>query len=214
MIFLAVLAFISALLLVPVGIDVTVGTRGTEVRLRYLFIKYSLTQQKKASKKKKKIKKKESESEKITDSLGSITDLLRLLSECAAPVRRLLKRTVIKNVELSITVASDDAARTAINYGRIYAAVANALALAGLVFTLKLKRVDVLPDFTSDKMRFDASFCVRIVPLAALAALISIGIKLFKLTANNPSNLGRTGIKDGRKTSDKRDTRVVDAKAS
>jgi len=188
-IFLAVLAVLILILLIPVRV-VASTTPEMTAELRYLFFKkrlYPLEKKEKKEKKAKKPKKEKPEKEpkKKKGFPLTVKEIIALLpkafSKLIPPIKKLLRRTTIAKFHLKMVVVGSDAAETAIKFGKTNAAVVNAVALIDRIFTLRAKQIDIIPGFESLESEFEGSGEVRAIPLAALIAAVSLGINLLIL---------------------------------
>ena len=113
------------------------------------------------------------------EDVSSILDILRLTIELAAiTVKRFSKRLTIKVSRLKVTVASQDAATTAIAYGAVTQTINVLLPLLSEVKNFKMpspKNLSVAADFVSEKptISMKISFSLRVwhlldIPLPAL----------------------------------------------
>ena len=87
-----------------------------------------------------------------------------------------LKTVKFRKVEVGITVASDDAAKTAIEYGAVCSAVYPVLSLLYSKANIKYKQIDIKSDFNTEKSIFMISLTVNL----QIIFLIITGIKVFK----------------------------------
>lgn len=185
-IFLAVLAVLILILLIPVRV-VASTTPEMTAELRYLFFKKRLYPLEKKEKKAKKPKKEKppKEPKKKKGFPLTVKEIIALLpkafSKLIPPVKKLLRRTTIAKFRLKMVVVGSDAAETAIKFGKTNAAVVNAVALIDRIFTLRAKQIDIIPGFESLESEFEGSGEVRAIPLAALIAAVSLGINLLIL---------------------------------
>lgn len=111
-------------------------------------------------------------------SLGSILGLVE--DGCAAltpGVRSLTKHLRFRHVKLRLTVASDDPAKTAKQYGAICAAFYNLHAQLSCIFDIEADELRILSDFSSEKMDFSAALELRCSPAALILVVLIIGIK-------------------------------------
>lgn len=179
-IFLAVPAALLLLLLLPARVWVRVDPEPS-VTIGYLWAKKTVlpAPEKKprppAVKKRKPKPRPEAKGKAGLDLGEGAGLLLELIPRVARPVRRLLRRTTVARLELELTVSKPDAAATAIAYGQAQAVTVNAVALLDRVVRLKIRRIDIIPDFSGEGARFFLAFEVRLLPLAALAAALNIG---------------------------------------
>ena len=140
---------------------------------------------KKSDEKKKPEKKKEEKKPGLLEGKGlpAIISLLKQVAELAKGVLKdLFRHIIIKDLSLSIKIAGDDAADTAIKYGK-YCSVIYPL-VSSIVYAAKCRRygVDLAPDFdekAETKIEFHLFVKIRIVWLIALC--INNGAKALKI---------------------------------
>lgn len=141
---------------------------------------------KKKEEKDKRKRKKKAEKQSLKDAhrkpkekknISDILDTVSLITELVgAVVRRFAKRLRIKIARFNITVASDDAATTAIAYGAITQSINILLPILSDVKNFDLPRTprqfDVRADFTADTPSADIkiSFSLRVWHLLDIAA--------------------------------------------
>ena len=165
---------------------------GFSVRLKYLFFSFQLLPEKEKSTGKKKHadrKKKQEESEttlgklrRLTgeDSAAGLFDFLRELAVLAAgSLKKLFRHLVIADFSLDVSVGGEDAAETALTYGKLCAVIYPAVSV--LVSQAKTKHygVSVFPDFSEGaqtKAHMEAR--LRIKPVFLLSAGIGFLAKL------------------------------------
>lgn len=94
----------------------------------------------------------------------------RLWPHLSHAVRHLLRRTGILRLRLRMVVVGADAADTALRFARTNAVVVSAIAICDRVFTLRAEQVDIIPGFTAEKSEAQVSFCLSLLPAAALIA--------------------------------------------
>lgn len=99
-----------------------------------------------------------------TEAVKKILQLLRNMLSHIKPYLRYIK---IKKIVFNLTVATGDAASTAIEYGKICSAVYPVLAFLDTYKGVYFKKINVGTDFNSDKTVFNFSLQVR-VPLIFL----------------------------------------------
>lgn len=121
-------------------------------------------------------KRKKPEKQKPKKTLDDIFALVRLvLDSLGKPLKRLLKRTRISHFSLNVTCGGDDAAKAALNYGRVNILVGNALGWIDSFFTLKpVDDLNVAVDFQSEKTSADCYCEVRLTLIAALAFVFTL----------------------------------------
>ena len=165
---------------------------GFSVRLKYLFLSFQLLPQKEKSTGKKKHadrKKKQEESETTLEKLHRLTgedsaaglfDFLRELAVLAAgSLKTLFHHLMIADFSLDVSAGGEDAAETALTYGKLCAVIYPAVSV--LVSQAKTKHygVSVFPDFSEGaqtKAHMEAR--LRIKPVFLLSAGIGFLAKL------------------------------------
>ena len=165
---------------------------GFSVRLKYLFFFFSLLPPKEKSTGKKKHadrKKKQEESETTLEKLRRLTgedsaaglfDFLRELAVLAAgSLKKLFRHLMIADFSLDVSAGGEDAAETALTYGKLCAVIYPAVSV--LVSQAKTKHygVSVFPDFSEGaqtKAHMEAR--LRIKPVFLLSAGIGFLAKL------------------------------------
>ena len=144
--------------------------------------------QKKLLKKQKKQADKEKDKEGKKKSLSEILDMLGLVkSIIGAVTKKFFGHLNVRVSKLNITVATGDAATTAIAYGAVYEAASAIFAILEPLDNVSLpkrKNVSITTDYLSDKMQADVkiSFALRAWHLfdLAFAALIKFIKHKFK----------------------------------
>ena len=107
---------------------------------------------------------------------GAINELFTLFKAVIIPLKKFLKRIKFRNIKVSIVVAGDDAAQTAINYGTVCSAVYPVLSIFQNIANSKYKKIDVTSNFESGKSSFEFSLDVK----ASIWVLLIFGFKIFK----------------------------------
>lgn len=186
-----ILLFILLVLLIPVGIKLKYQNE-LQLFLYIGFVKLRLIPEKPKKTKKEKAKKK---TENKTDEpeknkniikekgLPWLVSLLKKLAELAGGVLKdFFKHIIIRKLMLSITVASDDAAKTAVNYGYYCSAVYPAVGL--IVGAVKCKKygVDIKPNFDENaKSNYFIELEAKIRVLWILSVLLSHGKEIIEV---------------------------------
>lgn len=86
--------------------------------------------------------------------MGAVKEILRFANDVLSHIKRLLRNIKIKRVCLDVTVAADNAATTAIEYGAVCAAVYPVTALLSTCADIGFKQINVKSDFDSKKPDF------------------------------------------------------------
>lgn len=93
--------------------------------------------------------------------LGATKSVLGLVKDVLHHIKDFLKHIKIKKIEFNLTIASSDAAQTAIDYGIACAAVYPVMAFLSSCAKIEFKSINVKSDFTSNKSSFDFSGIIR-----------------------------------------------------
>ncbi len=109
-------------------------------------------------------------------SLGEIFEVVKLvLDSLGKPLKKLLKRTKISRLRLEVICGGDDAAKAALNFGRVNIIVGNALGWIDSFFTLKpVNDLHIDVDFGSERTTANAYCEVRLMLIAALAFVFTL----------------------------------------
>ncbi len=203
---LGIILFLALIMLIPVGASARFDEK-LEAWAHIAFVRIRLyppkPKKEKPKKEKKPSKKKEKPEEKkekpnLVKEKGItwLLDLISQLAELAGGVMRsFFKHLVIKNLQISITYAGEDADETAVGFGRYCMAVYPAVSL--LVSVCKCKRygVDIAPNFeegAKSAYHLEARVYVRVFWLIAL--VLRHGFKALRLLINLRN--GKTTKKD------------------
>ena len=176
-------AVIFLLLIIPLVAKLKIEDDKTILTLRYLFFKWEILPEKEEKPKEKETKAPEKKITKTSRRDNKKLDIKELLPivmdalpKCAAPVRKLFKRTTVADLEVHMVIVGDDAADTAVKFGRMNAVVFPAVKIASEIVTLKYKRIELIPGFAAEKEQTKIFANVRVTPLFVLTAAASIAI--------------------------------------
>lgn len=115
--------------------------------------------------------------------VSGFLELLRSFSRVAyGSAKKVLSHTVIRLLFLDLTVGGEDAARTAVNYGRTCGLVSTALTALLSVAKCKERNVRVTPDFQNGNsgVRFRIRLKIRMLFLLSAASSAFLGfIKIY-----------------------------------
>lgn len=211
-IFGCILLLIFLLLLVPVRLYVNSEPELTVIVKYFWFKRGILPKGEKREKKEqptgeKPKKKKAREKRALSYTLQELLELLRLLLRRTSPaVRRLLRRTSLAKFRMRMIVAGQDAAETAIKFGKVNAQVFTIVALVEEIIRLKADQIEILPGFGVAKSETSYSGEMRLSPLALLAA--GAQVAFWGLVSALPlflkSRENKTSKKSGGETADAR----------
>ena len=115
------------------------------------------------------------------DSASEAWELLRFLSDVLGDLRRKIRLN-----ELTLHVrfgAGDDAAKTAIRYGRAWAIIGVVMPHLERIFVIKKRDIGAELDYNEkENMRVDAHLLTTITVGRALALLVYAGVRYLKMT--------------------------------
>ena len=119
---------------------------------------------------------------------GAVKQIFGFLRDLIPHIKGLLKHIKIKGIKLDIIIAEGDAAKTAIEYGGVCAAVYPVLSLLESIADVEYKAINVTSDFEGSKsdISFEATIRSRIFFL--LIALFKIYSEYKKFTAGIENN--------------------------
>lgn len=193
--FFALLLSCSLTFYVKIGerVSLSVGICGFRYRILPGREKSEQKRRKKEEKAKRKKKKKadgdlSQKKKKLAEKKPDETTFSETLEFIRAIVGAVLPGTVkmlshlrLIGLRLQMTVACEDADQTAIRYGQVSAGIYTLLAAIDNAIRLRVKWVDILPDFVSGEPRYDISFRVKL----RLCHIVGGGIgMLFRLLVN------------------------------
>ena len=192
MIVLLIFAFFFLIGCIPVGANVsylggvlTVKAKIGLLRLTLLPKKPKKPQKQKKSKKSKKKPKPEKPKEKkkpqpLSGGISGVMELLQFACDTLGDLRRKLR---MERLELHVRFgAGDDAAKTAISYGRAWALIGTMLPMLERIFVIKERDIGAELDYNKEeKMTLDARLCITITIGRALALALRAGIRFLKI---------------------------------
>lgn len=111
--------------------------------------------------------------------------------------RKLLKAVRISADDVVIKVGREDAHEAAIYYGIIQSAAAAALSFLSEVFTVRVKKFDVDPDFTRNCFSAKGELTARVRPSALIAAAVCFAVNFLIIKIRIKIKTGRTEKKTG-----------------
>ena len=111
-------------------------------------------------------------------SLSEGIDLaLDLLHAAGKPLRWLLRRITIRDIDLDLTVSDPDAAACAIRFGKVNIAVYNTLALLCQFFRVRKKQIRICCIYNQPHGTYRGSCQIRVCPAVILGAVIGFGAR-------------------------------------
>lgn len=197
-VFLCIVVGLTLLLCIPLAVHVRAG-EDTEVAIHWLFLRFRVYPERKKPEKPKKqgrTKKKspeQAEKKKLFSGM-ELSELAALAMEAVQSAGRFL-RAVLRNVRVrgllvQAYVAGEDAAGTAMAYGRLQAVLTTALGILQGYLKIIRPTLDIRPDFLGEKsvyrVRFRAVFTPLIVLGALLRAAASLLLSFLRHTGGKP----------------------------
>lgn len=172
------------LLLLAVKIKVQIGYKDTLIlNLKILFLNIKILPKKNKDKKEKQKEaqeKKEQEDKTKPDKKNIIKEkisrlkLENYLELADIIIHKFIAKIFFEKLHVNIVVASDDAAKTALTYGKINSVL---YPLAGFIDSRKKvddMKISVIPDFSAEKPHYEGEAVIYIRIWHAIVALIDI----------------------------------------
>ena len=178
------LVILAVAALLPAKIKVRIGYIEEEFILSFklLFFVFTVSPENKKKKKKKAKKKEEEKKERPakkekdnffrshTSDFG-VFDYIELIG---IVIEKFVAKIYFDKLEAEIRVAGDDAAQTALNFGRLNAAIYPIAGLSNGHKRIKKLHIGITPDFTTTKSVYNAEAIAYIRIFDVLAAVIAI----------------------------------------
>ena len=168
-IFLAILAFLILILLLPVHVIISYNEK-LKFFMKIFGIKFSI---KNKSKKKEKIKKQPVKSKEITSSndekpkslIDRIEYFLEFIKASKDFILNILSRIKIEDLTFKLSVGGSDAFETATHYGQASSAVYSAFSAICCAKKPENYEVSVSPDFMSEKSSLVMNLDIKLQPI-------------------------------------------------
>lgn len=213
-IILGIIAFFIIVLSIPVVLDLEY-TDAVRCKVSWLFLKFTLypfPEKKKKEKKPKEEKKEEKPEEKKEEkpkpkkenflktfyNNQGLSGVIELINNCVGALKRFsvrfIKRAVIiKKFHLDIHITEDDAAATAIKYGKVCAALYPSLGFICSNMKVKDYEANVFADYCGEKTTVSFVTKTAFIPRALINAGIALVFSLLKqllkvVISNNKSS--------------------------
>ncbi len=116
---------------------------------------------------------------------GAVKEVLRFAGDILAHIKSFLRHIKIKKVELDITVAAEDAAATAIEYGAICSAVYPVTAALSACAKIGFRSINVKSDFDGKESDFWFSMVVKLNIFCLLIVAFRAYSEYKKFTVRN-----------------------------
>ncbi|MBO7396023.1 MAG: hypothetical protein J6U16_07910, partial [Ruminococcus sp.] len=108
------------------------------------------------------------------DLIEKIDFVLDIVRAADRPILKIFKGVKLYGLYIDFIIANEDAYKCALNYGRISGALYNVLAWLSVLFSVKLKTIDINPGFAVDKPRWDAAGKIKFRPITAVVAGVGL----------------------------------------
>ncbi len=227
-IILGIIAFFVIVLSIPVVLDLEY-TDAVRCRASWLFLKFELypfPEKKKKEEKPKEEKKDEKPEEKKDEAPKpkkenflktfynnqGLSGVIELLNNCVAALKRfsvkLIKRAVIiKKFHLDVHITEDDAAATAIKYGKVCSGLYPSLGFICSNMKVKDYKVNVFADYCGEKttVQFitETAFIPRAMINAGIALVFSLLKQLLRVAiSNNKASKNKTTNNNNQRKAD------------
>lgn len=188
LIIFGILLCIYLLLLLPIVVTADLGSEPA-VFLKYLCFKFRLYPKPQKQKKEKPEKKgqqkqqqkshrkKKTERKSISHYVDKYGDLVKSALKLLG---KLTKHLTVNRLEVSVTVGDEDAAKVAVEYGAVCAALYPTLGLLDSVLEIKQSEINITPDYDSKTSKGTFYADVRIRAFHVVAALFGLASSLIK----------------------------------
>ena len=199
-IILGIIAFFIIVLSIPVVLDLEY-TDAVRCKVSWLFLKFTLypfPEKKPEEKKEEKPKPKKENFLKTFYNNQGLSGVIELINNCVGALKRfsvrLIKRAVIiKKFHLDIHITEDDAAATAIKYGKVCAALYPSLGFICSNMKVKDYKANVFADYCGEKTTVSFVTKTAFIPRALINAGIALVFSLLKqllkvVISNNKSS--------------------------
>lgn len=120
---------------------------------------------------------KKKKGKKLAFDLEQIMDYVRSASP---PIKRLFKKIRVSDLYIDYVVATDDAAKTAIKYGTVCAALYPVIEWLTTYFTVRVRRVHVEADFSEETDDIFAYCKIKLRVSTALGCILWFGVRVIK----------------------------------
>ena len=170
-----ILLLIILLLLCPIVLSVKYVDERLSIRLCGFRLLPQKEKPKKEKKRKKKKKEKEAKDPKKKKKKKSKIDfqyVKTLITSATPAAKKVFRKIKIRKFRFIYICAGDDAAKTAIQYGRICAAVASLLPIIQNIFDIKVDKIDVQLDFSVNKPYNEVKFKAKLKVYVLIAAAV------------------------------------------
>ena len=117
-----------------------------------------------------------------------VEEILFILKELCVKFVKLLKHIRFKKLDFNLIVASDDAAKTAIRYGKVCSVVYSICGMLGSAKRFNAKKIKVSTDFSSEQMTLILKSTIKIRLLFLVGFAVSTAFSIIKLKLGEVKN--------------------------
>ena len=111
----------------------------------------------------------------------SLIDMvLDYIRSASPPVKRLFKKIRIRNVYIDYVVGTDDAAKTALKYGGLCAAIYSLIGTLQTYMDTKVKEINIEADFSAEKDDIFAYLTVKLRLSTAIGCALWLGVRMLR----------------------------------
>lgn len=114
---------------------------------------------------------------------GAVREIFGFLKEIFGYIKVFLRHIKIEKLKLFISVSSDDAAKTALDYGRVCAVAYPFLSALDSMANIEYKKIDIKSDFEATESNFSIEFNVKLRIFYLLITLFKVYNEYTKFTA-------------------------------
>ncbi len=177
LVILIILVLLIIFLFLPITATVSIS-KNTDFKINYLGLKlFPLKEKQSTVKTGKADENKKNYFKTLIDKKGfseALSEIFGIIKSVLAQVSFIFKHILIRNFYCKTVVASDDAAKTAIEYGAVCTLIYSFFGFLNSITDFKFKDIIVTSDFNSNKPEFELFTKIKIAPIYILIA----GIKL------------------------------------
>lgn len=125
----------------------------------------------------------------------TVSFVLEFLRALLPPVGKMLRHLKMTNLAIYISVGGQDAAKTALSFVKMSAAVHQTCALLASQMTVEIHEIDIRPNFCSEQTQQDLSFAVKIRPIRIIIGGVGILYNVIVLSAKQKQTAGNPPAK-------------------
>lgn len=181
LVILIILILLLVFLFLPITATVSIS-KNTDFKISYLGLKLFPLKQKKSTIKAKKTKEnKENYFKNLIDKNGfsqALSEIFGIIKSVLTKVSFIFKHMRFRNLYCKAVVASDDAAKTAIEYGTVCTIIYSFFGFLSSITDFRFKDIIVTSDFNSNKTEFEFFTNIKIAPIFILVAGVKLLIDL------------------------------------